>query len=127
MYLAGQVGVSPELRGDVVGRGGVEVGPRVQAHVALGEPRPGARLATRQHCNRAHHVIHHIIFKLATWPLHASTDSVGIFDGGGSTSLQKVSLAKRTFCVTSKPSRGGTATVRCCGALLCMYGNEESK
>lgn len=40
-----------QLRGDVVGRGGVEVGPGVQPHVALSEPRPSSRLAARQHCN----------------------------------------------------------------------------
>lgn len=51
-HLARQVGVRAQLRGDVVGRGGVEVGPRVQPHVARVPPRR-ARIQrpARQHCN----------------------------------------------------------------------------
>lgn len=56
-YLARQISVRAELRRDVVRRGGIEVGTRVEPHVALAyapcAPRSGClhRLAARQHCN----------------------------------------------------------------------------
>lgn len=56
-YLARQIGVRAELRCDVVRRGGVEIGTRIEAHVALANashaPRARRlhRLAARQHCN----------------------------------------------------------------------------
>lgn len=68
IYLAGQIGVSAELRSDVVGRGGVEVRSRVQADVTLAEAWPAssarARLSARQHCNI--HTYKHYINKNIT-------------------------------------------------------------